>query len=80
MAELFKCSETEEILYILERKGFIKLALRSNSDIIPMYFFGNTSVLTIPKIKLLETISRKLQVCMYIYVYENVYDKSIYIC
>lgn len=29
IAELFKCSETEEILYLKNRKGFIKLALRN---------------------------------------------------
>jgi hypothetical protein len=31
IAELFKCSESEERLFLLERKGFIKLALRSVS-------------------------------------------------
>lgn len=67
IAELFKCSDTEEILYLNERKGFIKLALREGADIVPMYFFGNTSVLSIPKIPFLETISRTLQVSLTIF-------------
>jgi hypothetical protein len=37
------------------------------ADIIPMYFFGNTTVLTIPKSALLENISRVLQVSITIF-------------
>jgi len=67
IAELFKCSTEKEILFLKQRKGFIKLALREGADIVPLYFFGNTSVLTIPVSSLLETISRKLQVSLTIF-------------
>jgi hypothetical protein len=67
IAELFKCSETEEKLYLLERKGFIKLALREGADICCMYFFGNTSVLTIPKVPFLETVSRAMTMSITIF-------------
>lgn len=61
MAELFKCSLDEERLYLSKRKGFIKLALREGVDVVPLYFFGNTSVLSILKAAPLEWMSRKLQ-------------------
>ena len=46
IAELFKTSREAERLFLSERKGFIKLALRSGVDIIPIYLFGNTSILS----------------------------------
>ncbi len=62
IAELFKCSTNCETL--VARKGFIKVALREGMDIVPIYFFGNTSVLSIPKNKLFEKISRKMQMSL----------------
>jgi hypothetical protein len=62
IAELFKCSSEKETLQT--RKGFIKLALQEGLDIVPMYFFGNTSVLSIPTNKSFEKISRKLQMSL----------------
>ena len=59
IAELFKSSRKEERLYLSQRKGFIKLALRENVDVIPVYLFGNTSVLTVVKTGLLANLSRK---------------------
>jgi hypothetical protein len=47
IAELFKSSREEETLHLLQRKGFIKLALREGVDIIPVYLFGNTSILSV---------------------------------
>ena len=64
IAELFKTSSKEERLYIKSRKGFIKIALRENVEIIPVYLFGNTSVLTVLQNKFLESISRKLQMSL----------------
>jgi len=64
IAELFKSCPAEERLYLKKRKGFIKIALREGVDVIPIYFFGNTSVLTILKSGPLATISRKLQVAL----------------
>lgn len=64
IAELFKSSRKEERLYLKKRKGFIKVALREGVDIIPVYLFGNTSVLTVMKTGPLANMSRKLQVSL----------------
>merc|ERR1712151_1018575 len=64
IAELFKSCRNEERLYLKKRKGFIKIALREGVDVVPIYFFGNTSVLTILKTGPLATLSRKLQVAL----------------
>jgi hypothetical protein len=64
IAELFKSCRTEERLYLKKRKGFIKLALREGVDVVPIYLFGNTSVLSALKHGPLATLSRKLQVSL----------------
>lgn len=62
IAELFKSCRSEERLYLQQRKGFIKLALKEkNVDIVPVYLFGNTSVLSVMKHGPLAALSRKLQ-------------------
>ena len=58
IAELFLSSPTEEV--VLCRKGFIKLALTTGSDVIPVYLFGNTSVLQVFTHPFLVKISRSL--------------------
>jgi hypothetical protein len=45
IAELFLSSSTEEVIFC--RKGFIKLALTTGADVIPIYLFGNTTVLQV---------------------------------
>jgi hypothetical protein len=62
IAEMFRCSTEEERLYLKKRKGFIKVALREGVDVVPIYLFGNTSVFTVVKSKLLTYISRKTKV------------------
>eukprot|EP00522_Entomoneis_paludosa_P001680 CAMPEP_0172475038 /NCGR_PEP_ID=MMETSP1065-20121228/69665_1 /TAXON_ID=265537 /ORGANISM="Amphiprora paludosa, Strain CCMP125" /LENGTH=366 /DNA_ID=CAMNT_0013233231 /DNA_START=123 /DNA_END=1223 /DNA_ORIENTATION=+ len=64
MAELFLSDETEERLYLKNRKGFIKLSLQTGVDVIPVYLFGNTTVLSILKTGLLPWISRKLGISL----------------
>lgn len=64
IAELFKSSRKEERLYIKNRKGFIKLALREGVDVVPVYLFGNTSCLTVWKNAFLASLSRKLQMSL----------------
>lgn len=64
IAELFLSSPTAEQLFLKRRKGFIKLALTEGVDIVPIYCFGNTSVLTVVQTGLLATISRKLQISL----------------
>jgi 1-acyl-sn-glycerol-3-phosphate acyltransferase len=61
IAELFKTSRTEERLYLQKRKGFIKLALTEGVDIVPVYLFGNSSVLSVLTQGPLVSLSRKLQ-------------------
>lgn len=60
IAELFLSCPEEERLYIGQRKGFIKVALREGADVIPAYFFGNTSVLSVLKRGPLAALSRRL--------------------
>ena len=64
MAELFLSDENEELLYLKKRKGFIKLALQTGVDVIPVYLFGNTTVLSVMKHGILSTVSRKLGVSL----------------
>lgn len=61
IAELFKSSRKEERLYLSKRKGFVKYALQYGVDIIPVYLFGNTSILTVVKSGPIAKLSRKLQ-------------------
>ena len=60
IAELFKSCLEEERLYLSNRKGFIKIALREGADILPCYMFGNTAVLSALKHGPLAALSRKL--------------------
>ncbi|GMI55323.1 hypothetical protein ScalyP_jg11705 [Parmales sp. scaly parma] len=64
IAELFMCSESEERLFLQKRKGFVKLALQTGTSLIPLYMFGNTTVLTPLKWKFLVSLSRKMQASM----------------
>jgi len=64
IAELFKCSRTEERLFLSKRKGFIKLALQQNVDIVPAYLFGNTSVLSVWNWGPLASLSRSCGVAL----------------
>lgn len=61
MAELFLSCHQEEKLYLLKRKGFIKLALQEGIDVVPIYLFGNTTVLSVLKTNFLSTLSRKVR-------------------
>ncbi|CAN0406775.1 unnamed protein product, partial [Laminaria digitata] len=47
IAELFMSTPAEERLFVGKRKGFIKLAMRTGSEVIPCYYFGNTTVLEV---------------------------------
>mmetsp|Transcript_18184 Transcript_18184/g.28268 ORF Transcript_18184/g.28268 Transcript_18184/m.28268 type:complete len:329 (+) Transcript_18184:208-1194(+) len=64
IAELFRCSLTEERLYLSKRKGFIKIALREGVEIIPAYFFGNTSVLSVATTGPIAALARKTGVTL----------------
>lgn len=67
VAEVFETNEKDECILLKERIGLIKLAIRTGSDLVPCYLFGNTKLLScwsgegIPKAKsILEYISRKV--------------------
>jgi len=62
MAELFRSSPKREVVFLTGRKGFIKLAMSTGADVIPVYMFGNTTVLSILSVGPLATLSRKLGV------------------
>jgi Diacylglycerol acyltransferase len=64
IAELFVSSAKEETLYLSKRRGFIKLALQSGVDVVPIYLFGNTTCLTVLKTEMLAALSRKTQVSL----------------
>jgi hypothetical protein len=64
MAELFLSSTKEETLYLKKRKGFIKLALQTGVDVVPLYLFGNTTVLSVFKTGFLANLSRNMQVSL----------------
>lgn len=64
LAELFLTSEKVERLYLMKRKGFIKLALQEGVDVLPSYLFGNTATLSILTTGILADISRKLGVSL----------------
>jgi hypothetical protein len=58
IAEIFKTSRLEERLHLSQRKGFIKLALREGVDIVPVYLFGNTSILSVVSTSILNTVKQ----------------------
>lgn len=64
IAELFLSDTEYERLYLKSRKGFIKLALETGTDIVPVYLFGNTMTLSILSNNILACVSRKLQVSL----------------
>eukprot|EP00536_Pseudo-nitzschia_multiseries_P002333 jgi/Psemu1/283655/fgenesh1_pg.30_\ len=67
VAEIFFTNEADECILLKERVGLVKLAIRTGSDIVPCYLFGNTELLNcwsgegVPGATfVLEKISRKL--------------------
>ena len=62
IAELFASSPKEEAVVLKARKGFIKLALQTGADVIPIYFFGNTTVLSTVSWAPIAKLSRQMGV------------------
>ena len=48
IAEIFlgNGGESEEIIMLKERKGFVKLALANGTDLVPVYYLGNSQLFT----------------------------------
>jgi len=67
MLELFFSNTKNEAVFLTGRKGFIKLALREGADVVPVYMFGNTTVLSALTWGPLAALSRKLGVSVTIF-------------
>lgn len=60
-AEIFYCTENIEVLELTKRKQFIHLALQMGIDVIPVYMFGNSTLFSVWKHKVLIKISEFVQ-------------------
>jgi hypothetical protein len=45
VAEVFHTNKEDECVLLKERKGMIKLAIRTGAELVPCYVFGNTKLL-----------------------------------
>lgn len=64
IAEMFvpDLDKKEEVVLLASRKGFVRLALETGRDLIPVYIFGNSRVFGLAGIsKWLESVSRWLK-------------------
>ncbi|CAE7305258.1 DGAT2, partial [Symbiodinium necroappetens] len=67
IVELFSSSPKKEAVYLKQRAGFIKLALRTGADVIPVYMFGNTTVLSALTWGPLASLSRALGISVTVF-------------
>ena len=67
MVELFHSTPKRETVFLKKRKGFVKIALRTGADLIPIYSFGNTTVLEAFKSGPLASLSRKVGVSVTVF-------------
>ena len=58
-SELFLCNPDRERLHLLDRKGFVRIALTQGCVLFPGYLFGNTTVLRLWQWSFLRNFSRK---------------------
>jgi len=64
IAEMFKASDPAEVLMVKQRKGFVKLALETGSQIVPCYCFGNTQTFSTASGGILASLSRMFRVSL----------------
>lgn len=69
IAEMFLMRDDLEQVFIKSRKGFIKLALQTGTDVVPMYGLGVTELYTVPNKesrlgKFCMDLSRRLQMSL----------------
>jgi len=67
MVELFMSSPKQEVVFLKKRKGFIRLALSTGADVVPIYLFGNTTVLSVLTSGPLAALSRAAGVSVTIF-------------
>jgi len=60
IAEMFMMRPEREQIMLKKRKGIVRIAVQTGTDIIPVYHFGNTKVLSFGPTWLKE-LSRKMQ-------------------
>lgn len=63
VAEIFEANNPDEVILMKERKGFIKLALKTGVPVAPCYIFGNTKLMSCwyDSAGWLQALSRKLK-------------------
>jgi 2-acylglycerol O-acyltransferase 2 len=63
VAGIFNSDHDHEVLRILDRKGFIRLALVTGTPIVPIYFFGNTETFTLwyDSLGIMKSLSKALK-------------------
>jgi 2-acylglycerol O-acyltransferase 2 len=60
IAEMFMMRDDKEQIYLRERKGMVRMAVETGHDIVPIYHFGNTQVLSFGP-AWLKHLSRRLR-------------------
>jgi 2-acylglycerol O-acyltransferase 2 len=65
IAEMYVTNTYEETIYLKKRYGTVKLAIQQGANIVPCFFFGNTSIFDVPggsgKESWLSKVSRKIR-------------------
>jgi len=67
IAEIFLCNENEERIYLANRKGFVRCAIEGGVDLVPVYFLGNTTLLSFYNSETMARLSRKYQTSLLVY-------------
>ncbi|KAL1507857.1 hypothetical protein AB1Y20_007465 [Prymnesium parvum] len=69
IAGIFKNNESDEVVFLKNRKGLAKLALRTGTPILPAYSVGNTAVFTawFDPFGMMENLSRKAQASVFFF-------------
>jgi 2-acylglycerol O-acyltransferase 2 len=66
VAEIFETNNPDQVILMKDRKGFVKLAMRTGTPIVPCYIFGNTALMHCwyDSLGVLRGLSRRLKAGM----------------
>jgi 2-acylglycerol O-acyltransferase 2 len=67
VAEMAISSTEQERVFLRARRGFIKLCIQTGADIVPVYHFGNTQIMSQLQFPILVWLSRKLRTSVNIF-------------
>jgi 2-acylglycerol O-acyltransferase 2 len=69
IAGIFKCSHDEEVVYLKNRKGLAKLAIRTGTPIVPAFSVGNSMAFScwFDQWGIMEKLSRRYQASIFMY-------------